>query len=255
MTKRDDESSEMTRAAPHALLGSYYSDESGRRTLIRDTFNDTAQHYDVINRLMSFGTDVSYRRDALQRGGIESGMAVLDIGCGTGMISMLASEIVGEEGKVIGVDPSIGMLSTAVENERVQLPVNGRAELLPFPDATFDFVCMSYALRHVDDLNDTFAEYARVLKKDGKLLILEMTPPDRGWSYSMLKFYLRRIVPWATRVATGSSDAKLLYEYCWDTFEHCVPPADILNAIKSAGLDGAEREVMLRIFSEYRAQK
>lgn len=255
MTKRNTIANAEARAAPHPRLTSYYTDESERRTLIRDTFNDTAQHYDVINRLMSFGTDVSYRRDALKRGGIKAGMAVLDIGCGTGMISMLASQSVGEEGRVVGVDPSIGMLSTAVANKRVRLPVNGRAECLPFADASFDFVCMSYALRHVDDLNETFAEYARVLKKDGKLLILEMTPPERGWSFSMLKFYLKRIVPLATRLATGSPDAKLLYEYCWDTFEHCVPPADILGALSNAGLERAERDITLKIFSEYRAQK
>lgn len=242
-------------AAPHPTLPRYFNDESERLAYVRKAFNESAPHYDTINNVMSFGTNNRYRREALERAGVKEGMKVLDVGCGTGVVAWHAERMVGAKGMVVGVDPSIGMLTEAIKRERVRLPVNGMGERLPIADETFDFLSMSYALRHVADLVETFKEYRRVLKPGGKLLILEMTPPARGVSFYVLKFYMRYIVPLITRFGTVSKEAQVLYNYCWDTFETCVPPDDIMNAMREAGFTDVSRHVELRIFSEYSALK
>lgn len=236
---------------PHPALTRYYADETERRTYLRGAFDRSARHYDTINNVASFGTNDRYRLDALRRAKLVEGMKMLDVGSGTGVVAGHARDIVGPKGMVVAVDPSIGMLTEAIRRERVSLPVNGRGEYLPFADETFDFLCMSYALRHVTDLVATFREYRRVLKPGGTVLILELTPPSGRVRFHALKFYMRYIVPAVTRVRTFSKTAQDLYAYCWDSFEACVPPEEILAAMGEAGLKDASRHVGMGIFSEY----
>lgn len=234
---------------PHPVLHHWYRDEAERRQRIDALFDATAGHYDRINLMMSLGSGRSYRRQALLRAGLAAGQRHLDVGAGTGVIALLRQEIVGPSGEVVALDPSPGMLEMA-RAAGVRRLVPGRAELLPFPDAGFDLLTMGYALRHVSDLDATFAEFLRVLRPGAKLLILEITRPPPGLGYHALRFYLRTLVPLLTRLQ-GSRDAQALMRYHWDTIEHCVPPATILAALRCAGFEQIRRKVMLGLFSEY----
>jgi demethylmenaquinone methyltransferase/2-methoxy-6-polyprenyl-1,4-benzoquinol methylase len=147
------------------------------------------------------------------------------------------------------------MLDEAVRRGRVTAPILGRGEALPLRDESVDFLCMGFALRHVADLAVTFREYRRVLRPGGRLLLMEMTPPPRGLLRAVLKGYMRYLVPAVTRVVTGSSTATVLYVYCWDTFEACVPPGAVLDALDIAGFESPARHLEARIFSEYTARK
>lgn len=242
----------MTPIAPHPVLTGYYRDEAERRQRVTQLFDASARHYDWINRMMSLGSGARYRRDALLRAGLVPGRKVLDVGAGTGVIALLAQDIVGEAGEVTAVDPSPGMLEVA-RTAGVRHTVPGRAESLPFADARFDLLAMGYALRHVPDLHAAFAECLRVLQPGGKLLILEITRPRRGLGYRLLRFYLGTLVPWVTRLLRGSSEAQTLMRYYWETIEHCVPPLTILAALEVAGFVQVRRDVRLGIFSEYSA--
>ncbi len=239
---------------PHPVLSGYYSTETERRECVDDMFDSSAVYYDRINSIMSFGSGKWYRRTALIRAGLKEGCHVLDVGAGTGVVSVLSQEIVGENGNVIAVDPSEGMLAVARENG-VKNITQGMGEKLPFPDNSFDFVTMGYALRHVTDLAVLFSEYRRVLKPGGKILILEITKPKPGISYTLVKFYLKRIIPTVTLLFLGSAKAQRLMQYYWDTIEHCVPPETILNTMKSCGLNDTQRHVAQGIFSEYTGVK
>ena len=81
-----------------------------------------------------------------------------------------------------------------------------------------------------------------------------MTPPREGVVRALLKVHMRYLTPFVTRLATGSGTATLLYEYCWDTFDHCVPPASILDSLATAGFAAPSRHISARIFSEYGAR-
>lgn len=238
------------RLAPHPILTDYYRDETERKRRVNEMFDASARHYDWINSLMSFGSGRFYRRDALRRSGVGPGMSLLDVGCGTGVIALAAQELVGPQGRVAALDPSPGMLEQA-RQAGVREAHLGRAEQLPFPDATFDRVVMGYALRHVEDLATTFREYRRVLKPGGRVLLLEVTRPEPGLRFAFLKFYLDTVVPFLARVLRRSRDAETLMHYYWKTIDQCVPPAVILGALGEAGFADVKRHAVFGLFSEY----
>lgn len=236
--------------APHGVLPRYYDDMDQRREVVDHFFDESAVHYDWITEMMSFGSGRWYRRQALVRAGVEQGMTVLDSGAGTGVVSLLAKELVGDSGSVISLDPSVGMLSEAVRRG-VRQPILGLGERLPIADNSVDFVTMGYALRHVEDLTLLFKEYLRVLKPGGKILVLEITAPKNKLGLMLLKLYLKYVVPLLTRIIRRSTIAKELMKYYWDTIENCVPPEVILSAMRGAGAESADRHVVLGCFSEY----
>jgi demethylmenaquinone methyltransferase/2-methoxy-6-polyprenyl-1,4-benzoquinol methylase len=238
---------------PHPLLTRYYADEAQRRRRVGTWFDKAAPDYDWVNRAMSFGSGRWYRRSALIRNGLAAGMTMLDAGSGTGVIAAEAQEIVGGAGgmgRVVALDPSLGMLGHAA-GRGVRTRIRGVAEALPFASGSFDFLSMGYALRHVPDLRATFAEYRRVLKPGGKLLILEITPPRSRIAFHFLKLYLGRLVPLVAGFGRGGRTSRELMEYYWDTVESCVPPPVILDGLAEAGFTRPDRYVVQAILSEY----
>ncbi len=248
MTKVDQ------RVAPHPVLTEYYASEDERRERVDAMFNASAIHYDWINSVMSFGSGEWYRRDALSRLGFAPGMMVLDAGTGTGVVASIEQEMVGEEGLVVALDPSSGMLGEARKRGVLNL-AQGLGEKLPFTDNQFNRVTMSYALRHVVDLRALFEEYLRVLKPGGKLLILEITRPQSAVGMALLNVYMKIVVPTITRIFRRSVEAQELMRYYWDTIEHCVPPETIMSTMSTAGLVEVERNLTFGTFSEYSAAK
>lgn len=240
---------------PHPTMKEYYESEEQRRRSLTKGFNETAPHYDRINQIISLGSDRWYRRRSLVDHGLKPGMLMLDVGCGTGMTSAAARSIVGDDGRVVGVDPSAGMISVAKDNQRVDEALIGTAEALPVDGDHFDMVTMTFALRHVSSLVRAFSEFHRVLKPGGRVLVLEMTTPTSGWRYHALKFYMKRIVPLVASLRTGGRTARWLYQYCWDSHDRCVRPDTIIGALREAGFSNVTRRVQLGIFSEYSAQK
>ena len=235
--------------APHPTLAAYFHDERERRTLVDHLFDASAAHYDAVIGAMSFGSGRWYRREALKRAGLAPGMDVLDLATGTGIVAKAAASLTGAN-RVTGIDPSQGMLDQARKVAPLRY-VRGFAEHLPFRDGSFDFLSMGYALRHVADLRTTFAEAHRVLRPGGRLLLLEITRPRSRAALLATRLYLGQVVPVLTGAFTRSRDARRLFQYYWDTIQHCVPPETILAALADAGFVGAERSVVLGIFSEY----
>jgi demethylmenaquinone methyltransferase / 2-methoxy-6-polyprenyl-1,4-benzoquinol methylase len=181
-------------------------------------------------------------------------MRVLDIGTGTGLTAREAFDLVGPSGEVTGIDPSAAMMECARVPPGVRL-VGGTAEAIPAPAGAADFVSMGYALRHVADLSAAFGEFLRVLVPGGRLCLLEITRPDGRWSRSLLKIYMRTLVPLAARCMAVNRDTPELMRYYWDTIETCIDPRSILEALAEAGFVDVTRHVELKIFSEYRARK
>jgi demethylmenaquinone methyltransferase/2-methoxy-6-polyprenyl-1,4-benzoquinol methylase len=236
---------------PHKPLREYYGKDEARQQWVNAIFDETAQHYDWICRVMSFGSGSWYRRDALQRLGLVPGMKLLDVATGTGGVAAGGAKILGGAGLVVGLDPSHGMLAQCRQNGIPAALVQGRAEVLPFPDGHFDRLSMGYALRHVADLGVTFREYLRVLRPGGRVLILEISRPRSRFSMWFLRVYMNAVVPLVTRFGTGSVQAEKLMRYYWETISGCVPPETILAALRGAGFTDVARKVKGGILSEY----
>jgi demethylmenaquinone methyltransferase/2-methoxy-6-polyprenyl-1,4-benzoquinol methylase len=241
-------------SVPHPPLTEYYAREEERRDWLKRTFDSTAPDYDRVERMSALGSGSRYRRGALERAGLVAGMKILDVGVGTGLLAAQAARVVGDPALVTGVDPSPGMLRNARLPVGVTL-VEGSAEQLPFPEGSFDFLSMGYALRHVSGLDAAFRNFHAVLKPGGRLCILEITPPRGRLHRALLKFYLGRVVPFLARFAARQADTPLMWKYHWDTIEACVPPERGMEAIRSAGFVQVRRLICLGMFSEYSAQK
>jgi len=235
--------------APITVLPQYWSDESSRRRYLDRLFDDTAGDYDFVERLLGLGTGSWYRRSALSRAGLKPGMHVLDIATGTGLVAREALATIGPSGRLVGLDPSQGMLERA---GTLGVPlVRALGERLPFAAASFDFVSMGFALRHVADLDRLFAEMRRVLRPGGSACILECTRPKNALHAAALRVFMTRVVPTVAAPWRRYAQARDLMQLFWDTIEACVPPEAVLESLGRAGLSEPRRSLALGIFSEY----
>src|SRR2546428_7540729 len=245
----------MTEATPpHPVLEAYYPVAADRQSFVGELFDGAARTSTHIGRMLAPGSASMYRRQDLQRAGLRRGMRRLDVATGTGLVARGAVEILGDPRGVVGVDPSGGMLREA--RTALSGPLGrGRGEALPFRDDTFDMLSMGFALRHVPDLEIAFAEYRRVLKPGGRVLLLEVSRPASRVSRWLMQTHFQHVLPLLTRLSTGSEPAQLLMKYYWDTIDRCVPPETILGVLRRNGVVGVERRVFFGFLSEYVAVK
>ncbi|UPY37599.1 class I SAM-dependent methyltransferase [Sediminicoccus sp. KRV36] len=235
---------------PHPALTEYYGDPREREAFVRQLFDSSAADYDRINGIMSLGSGAWYRRRVLRDHGLAPRHRVLDIAVGTGLLAREAAGIVQPEGLVVGLDPSFGMLAQARASLALPL-VQGRAEALPFQDASFDMVTMGYALRHMADFGSVFAEFRRVLKPGGKLLVLEIARAENRFVQAAAMLWLGRIIPALCGLMMPRRQGRLLMQYYWDTIEECVPAATIEAELRASGFLDVGSTATLGVFREY----
>lgn len=240
---------------PHPVLKDYYASADDRQGFVGALFDASATHYNHIGRMLDLGSGPAYRKWAVQRAGLRPGMRLLDVATGTGLLARGAARIVGKTGRVIGVDPSHGMLQEAKKALPSSPLVRGRGEALPFRDAAFDMVSMCFALRHVPDLDAAFHEYCRVLKPGGRLLVIELSRPTSAILRGIFRIHFQRIIPLLTRLTTRSQPAEVLMKFYWDTVDQCVAPETIMKALARSGFVEVERLLLWGFMSEYRAAR
>ena len=142
-----------------------------------------ASHYDLVVKLLMSGRERRLRSETIRRAAIAGGETVLDVGCGTGTLTILAKAETGENGRVYGLDASPEMIAVArrkaVQQQREVDFQTGVIEALPFSDGTFDVVLSSLMFHHLPpELKQcALIEINRVLKPDGRLLIVDMKRP------------------------------------------------------------------------------
>ncbi len=242
-------------AAPHPALKDYYGSDSERRRMLDALFDRNAGRYDAITQWFSLGSGRWYRSRTLQRASVKAGTVLLDVACGTGLVTTAAQKLVGTQGTVVGLDASLGMLHEAKAQGCNKL-LHGVAERLPFPEGTFDVVTMGYALRHVSDLHLVFAEYCRVLKPGGQLVLMEIARPESRVCLAFARFYMGTVVPIFAGLGAKNESAATLMRYYWDTIEHCVPRSVITSALDQTGFDDVKVETLFGgLIKDYWATK
>jgi demethylmenaquinone methyltransferase/2-methoxy-6-polyprenyl-1,4-benzoquinol methylase len=166
-------------------------------------FDRIAPVYDVMNRVMTMGLDVRWRRLAA-RGVVRPGDEVLDAACGTGDFALASLRLLGSHGRVVGLDFSEAMLERARRKSQQVEWVRGDMLALPFEDASFDAATVGFGVRNVADLDLSLRELRRVLRPGGRLAILEITQP-RGPLRPFYSLWFDRAVPLLGKALPGGS--------------------------------------------------
>ena len=180
---------------------------------VRSMFDRIAPVYDVMNRVMTVGLDIRWRRLAAESA-VRRGDRVLDAACGTGDLAI--ADLRAGAGKVTGLDFSQAMLARARKKTAGRRPgalewVQGDMLALPFADATFDAATVGFGVRNVADLELGLRELHRVLRPGGRLAILEITQP-RGLLRPFFSLWFDRVVPALGKVLPGGSAYSYLPE-------------------------------------------
>lgn len=178
---------------------------------VQKMFDAIAGKYDLMNRVMTMGQDQRWRRFVVRKAGDPENGNILDLATGTGDIAAL-SRITHSGCKVYGADFSMNMLKEA-KKRFGSLDINWQAvdaNKLPFADESFDSVTFGYLLRNVDDVMRVLNEVHRVLKKGGRVVCLDTTPPKKNILYPFIQLYFKFGIPLLGRLIAKDEQA---YDY------------------------------------------
>jgi demethylmenaquinone methyltransferase/2-methoxy-6-polyprenyl-1,4-benzoquinol methylase len=204
-----------------------------KRRAVRSMFDTIAPRYDMVNRLMTFGLDVAWRRRAVRSLRLRTGSSVADLACGTGD---LCRDLTRGGHRPLGLDLSFGMLAAA----RTDAPLaQADALALPLADASVDGVTCGFALRNLVDLRPFLAELARVVRPGGRIALLDKAePPNRvlRWGHDV---YFGSVVP----AIGGLLSDPAAYRYLPRSVAYLPEPDELLAMVADAGFVYVERDL------------
>lgn len=198
---------------------------------VRAMFDRVARRYDLVNRVMTFGLDVGWRRRTVRELRLPGGAIVADLACGTGD---LCSELERSGYRAFGFDFSGGMLSNAATRAPL---VQADVLQLPLPDGAIDGATCGFALRNVIDLSALFAEVARVLRVGGRAAFLETSEPGGRVIRAGHRVYFGHVVP----LIGGALSDRDAYRYLPRSMAYLPEPEVLLEMLRAAGFPDASR--------------
>lgn len=201
-------------------------------------FDNIADRYDLLNRIISLGIDQSWRRKTVDALGLGAQSHALDLATGTADLAIMTAERA-PGCRVTGVDPSVKMLEVGrAKVERHQLAgridlQEGDAQSLQFADNTFDGTTIAFGIRNVPDRIQGLREMARVTRPGGRIAILELSEPRGGLMAPLARFHVHTLVPWVGSLLSGARE----YRYLQRSIEAFPPAEEFAETMRQAGLN------------------
>jgi demethylmenaquinone methyltransferase/2-methoxy-6-polyprenyl-1,4-benzoquinol methylase len=221
---------------------------AARERYVREMFAQIAHRYDLMNRLMTAGQDIRWRNEVIRLAQLPARGRLLDLGAGTGD---LAREVLHQDpnSRVVAADFTLEMMRVGQTRHEggAQQPVNwtaANALHLPFPSASFDAVVSGFLMRNVGDVRLSLQEQYRLLKRGGRIVILDTAPPPKSLLLPFIRFHLHTIIPTLGRWIAGQAEA---YHYLPDSTEAFLRPQQMALRLVEAGFRNVSFQ--LRMFA------
>ncbi|NWF69345.1 MAG: ubiquinone/menaquinone biosynthesis methyltransferase [Chloroflexi bacterium] len=213
-----------------------------RAAYVQAMFGRIADRYNLMNRLMTLGQDLKWRRFVVQQARLPANGRLLDLATGTGDIAFEALKAV-PSAQAVGADFALPMMHVG---QKLALGHQVRwtgadALRLPFPDNTFDAVTSGYLVRNVIDIAQTFREQLRVLKTGGRVVVLDSSPPPPGLLRPFILLHLKYGIPLLGRLVSSDPSA---YQYLPESTQAFKTPDELAAIMRGSGV----RNVQYRLF-------
>lgn len=204
---------------------------------VKEMFDKISPRYDFLNRLLSFRQDRFWRRQMVSAANLATDSRVMDVACGTCDVALEISAQLEGRVKILGIDFSLGMLSLGRQkivnkkNTTIDL-LNADALHLPFKPDKFDAAFIAFGIRNIMDREGAIREFHTVLKKNGRLVVLELTTPQKGIFRQIYLGYFQRVLPLIGSFFSKHTNA---YSYLPESVLNFPDPVSFSKIMKGAG--------------------
>lgn len=243
---------------PHDTVVPFKNSTDSKKKQVENMFDNIAFRYDFLNRFLSAGIDVGWRKKAISLLKKDQPQNILDVATGTGDFALMSYKMLRPE-SITGIDISEGMLEIGRKkiekaglSEKITM-LQDDSEDLHFDDNTFDAVTVAFGVRNFENLEKGLSEIKRVLKPGGKLIVLECTKPSTPIVKQLYHFYMRNITPTLGKWIAKNNDA---YQYLNDSVLQFPEKKEFINILnQSAYRNAFYKTLTLGICTIYCAEK
>ncbi len=227
----------MNNSLPHDGVVPFKGSDDTKKQQVATMFDQIAFRYDFLNRFLSAGIDVYWRKRAIRELSSLKPQNILDVATGTADVAIMTYQLL-RPNRIIGIDISEGMLDLGRKkiaklllNKQIELQT-GDSEAIKFNDNTFDGITVAYGVRNFQDLRKGLSDMLRVLQPGGKLVVLEFSKPKRKIFKKLCDFYMRILTPGIGKLFSRNREA---YQYLNDSVQKFPEGNDFLTIMNEVG--------------------